>query len=559
MHLNWLKHTWLAAAIAGTMAGTASGLVVSGTIKDSSGAVVPDLYVKVMDYDPLNYDDVIAEVTTNASGVYTTSLVESGHDVYLLVEYKKDLNATYAAGHTVQGCSSNSSGQPSSPGDVVQFETSNMTSGYLPGISANGTINIPTTASGSALNRNYIIAIDQVRATFTYLATQGVTGFSFPHDLKVTHLSNAANNDAAYSTGGHLFLGNNYLTNSYTISHETGHCIHYRARGNTWPPTSYPGSAHSRNSESDEGFALTEGWAEALGDLAGSPRVTPAHAWRGSTANNLNGNTGSGSDNNGEIVEGALCEIMKGATFRYWAEGVLTPWPAGGSHPDVFRSVWRNYVTRCSYAAATVNPTFPLMRRYGVLWNRAKISLPDAAPNTTPATFNVRRITQGGAVQLFVRGVLKPTPTALNTTELRMPPGSTPTFPINDIRYGTKTTAAGTNENNSYPANPNATFGNFTWHTAAGWTTANVDTTTLADGNYDLIIKVTNGWDQWEDDFDPTWYGDPTAAYSTDEKWLQHQQTWYAEDLDANSTITDAERRIVVDNVAPQVNSPKPQ
>ena len=71
------------------------------------------------------------------------------------------------------------------------------------------------------------------------------------------------------------------------IAHETGHMImdQLYERPN-YPATSYYGS-HSKNTVSDEGFALSEGWAEAIEALSTKEYHDDASSWRIKTHKNI--------------------------------------------------------------------------------------------------------------------------------------------------------------------------------------------------------------------------------------------------------------------------------
>lgn len=97
-----------------------------------------------------------------------------------------------------------------------------------------------------------------------------------------------------------------------TVHHEYGHCVMFSAYENSWPPTSFSGG-HYVFSETDGGFALTEGWAEFMqcavdnnpGNLAG---------WSSGHGGNIEVNdwyncidTG---DMDGDIIEGSVASIL---------------------------------------------------------------------------------------------------------------------------------------------------------------------------------------------------------------------------------------------------------
>jgi hypothetical protein len=98
------------------------------------------------------------------------------------------------------------------------------------------------------------------------------------------------------------------------IHHETGHFIQYNVYGDAYPTHEYDGS-HDFDDETDEGFAIMEGWAEYVASSSYTipPDLPPnkytpfepgADVW-------WRGTDGTGTDNAGNIVEGAI--------FRTWA------------------------------------------------------------------------------------------------------------------------------------------------------------------------------------------------------------------------------------------------
>lgn len=103
--------------------------------------------------------------------------------------------------------------------------------------------------------------------------------------------------------------------NDATIYHEYGHAVMYSAYGNTMPPGTGP-SPHYIMSESSEGFALIEGWAEfmqcavpndpsQLADL--NDRVTGTV---GNIENNTWWNFFDADAADGNVIEGSFASIM---------------------------------------------------------------------------------------------------------------------------------------------------------------------------------------------------------------------------------------------------------
>lgn len=79
------------------------------------------------------------------------------------------------------------------------------------------------------------------------------------------------------------------------------------------------------------------------------------------------------------------------------------------------------------------------------------------------------------------------------------------------------------------------------------------DTTTQADADYDVIVKLRNT-NTREDDFNPDFTGD--ATISSNEEWLKRRRTWFNQDSVPNN---DDEGKVIIDNEAPKVENIKPQ
>jgi hypothetical protein len=92
------------------------------------------------------------------------------------------------------------------------------------------------------------------------------------------------------------------------VLHEYAHCIHYAARGGSWPSGSGP-DPHYIYSESSGGFAITEGWAEFMqcavdnngGYGFGTEQSIETNTWADTT---------DSGDWDGNIVEGAVASIF---------------------------------------------------------------------------------------------------------------------------------------------------------------------------------------------------------------------------------------------------------
>ena len=89
------------------------------------------------------------------------------------------------------------------------------------------------------------------------------------------------------------------------LAHEYGHAVHWYARGGNLPA---PGREHTIRSETDEAFAITEGWAEFFqAAVFGNENIDSLWLeqntyWMGGDAD--------GSNNFGNIVEGAVASVL---------------------------------------------------------------------------------------------------------------------------------------------------------------------------------------------------------------------------------------------------------
>lgn len=104
------------------------------------------------------------------------------------------------------------------------------------------------------------------------------------------------------------------------MSHELGHMImdQLYERPN-YPKTSYYG-AHSKNTVSDEGFAISEGWAEAIEALSTKESHDTSTSWRIQTHKNIAEN--KYIFKNADVVEVPNDGILKTGTAQLSTEGV---------------------------------------------------------------------------------------------------------------------------------------------------------------------------------------------------------------------------------------------
>ncbi|MBF0410714.1 MAG: hypothetical protein HQM10_25440 [Candidatus Riflebacteria bacterium] len=138
---------------------------------------------------------------------------------------------------------------------------------------------------------------------------------------QITYRDNAFANRLVVPSNSEAFTGGmNDSAAASVIAHETGHMImdQLYERPN-YPKTSYSGP-HSKNSITDEGFALSEGWAEAVETLSNKDNLDNPGSWRLKTQKNI-------IDNkyilkNQGAVDGVNDGILKSGVDQLSTEGV---------------------------------------------------------------------------------------------------------------------------------------------------------------------------------------------------------------------------------------------
>ncbi|MDD3145777.1 MAG: hypothetical protein PHD82_00625, partial [Candidatus Riflebacteria bacterium] len=138
---------------------------------------------------------------------------------------------------------------------------------------------------------------------------------------QVTYRDNAYANRIVVSSNSEVFSGGMQDPSAASVvSHEVGHMImdQLYERPN-YPATDYYG-AHSKNTVSDEGFALSEGWAEALEALSTREYHDSADSWRIKTHKNIAENKYI-FENQG-VTDGINDGILKSGTNMLSTEGV---------------------------------------------------------------------------------------------------------------------------------------------------------------------------------------------------------------------------------------------
>jgi Tfp pilus assembly protein PilX len=107
-------------------------------------------------------------------------------------------------------------------------------------------------------------------------------------------------------TGGDFYIGADHQFSRYSTLHEYAHCVHWATRGG-FPSPSVGG--HNRDSETNGGFALTEGWAEFMGGAVDNTPSDPG-VWVGSLETTVYADGVDANDWDGNVVEGAVANIF---------------------------------------------------------------------------------------------------------------------------------------------------------------------------------------------------------------------------------------------------------
>ncbi len=148
-----------------------------------------------------------------------------------------------------------------------------------------------------------------------------------------------------------------------TLIHEYGHCIHYALRGGSFPPGS--GGDHYIYSETNQGFALTEGWAEFM--ECAVQNDSQAATWQFDFETAMIADYLDNTDWDGAIVEGAVAsafwDILDGTSatdypsFDASHTGDLvdsqftTLWGAMATNPDTIDQLWAELPQTTAYWA----------------------------------------------------------------------------------------------------------------------------------------------------------------------------------------------------------------
>jgi len=347
-------------------AGAAS---VYGIIKTSTGGnsgcnrVVKRVKVDAYDED-VGPDDHLGTDYTGLNGLFQVAYVQyENSDVYINVTYK--FEATDSRYILVRNAGS---------GDTIVEEQVGGVSTDLPDGDHNlGTLNLASNKANIGSEAGDCLAwVGSHCADWTMpndliaYALAGSTGSFCSGDsisIELQDYDNPTQNGGAFSD----------------IHHETGHFVQYNAYGDQWPTHSWNGN-HWFDTESDEGFAILEGWAEYVA------YCTAPQDWKNDLPNPgsltwWRGTDGTGTDNAGDIVEGAL--------WRIWA----TLADFGGTlkvliddEPDHIQAWLGGYGADQSWN--NMEDTWNAFEENGIVYTRACITgfSEGAPPNDAPAS-----------------------------------------------------------------------------------------------------------------------------------------------------------------------------
>ncbi len=521
----------------------ASALTVSGTILDTAGTAVPEIKVCVMDYNPGWFDTERDCVLTNSAGAYSSNKVLKDDDVYLKVYYESPLNAALAPGRIVRAVHDSSS-------STLTLSTAGHSGGYLPDLQNNATLNVPSFPGEPAVGPE-LTGLTAVREVFAYIAAQGVTGYTVAYDVTVdVRVGDPDFWPSASGSTKTINCGLNRINEWATFYHEMGHLIAYAIYNERWPASPYIGYHHTTDAHSDQGFAICEGWAEGV-QLAvsgftgkGTTSLFSSTAWRGRGGIRV-GESGpythfgepTGSDNSGEVVEGAIGNIIASANFRYMMEGLVA------TSPDRYWDLLRGFIGRAGTGPALTG-VFPPQRKNGIVYSRAKFTgFEEKAPNSVQVGEGSFAIIDKIA---FMRGKVHPKFAQVTAAELNLASGQV--IGIDKIEMGWADASDGLTE--KFPSLLFSDWSGPVPFAPRSIVFDSVDKLSY-DRDLDLILRVQDIHGSW-DDFDPNFTGDPVPSsgkdYSSNERWLKRLNTWYNQD---NYADNDDEGKVIVDNNDP--------
>jgi len=332
------------------------------------------------------------------------------------------------------------------------------------------------------------------------------------------------------------------------IHHETGHFIQYTAYGGSWPGQSFfPPPSHDFDTESDEGFAIMEGFAEFVAYCtyieASDPPPKKYLPYQPGAAVWWRGKDGTGTDNAGDIVEGAL--------FRIWADvddfaGILKT--LEDDDPDHLKQWVDGYLAD----GGSAYNTFAACQKNGVVYTRGKMLGFLAPPPGHDAPGDEGNSKPINGI-MFLRGEVGVDYHYCSKGELNL--GENASLISRDkLAVYYKQANPGLAEATHITDWWANSFGDADWGTTYEMDTA--PSAGVMNGDYDLIICLRN-IHQWWDNFDPDFLGDAVTNRNSDEKWLKYLRTWYRQG-DSSDPPQDHESKVIIDNDPPTISNVKP-
>jgi|CXWL01.1.fsa_nt_gi hypothetical protein len=537
----------------------ARALTVSGTIRDAINNPIPGIRVEI------NHLGAAVElreaVFADANGFYTTSLAQSGDNVYLVVKWDFELKPAATYGGHVVTLVARGAGDPFVAAQTFTLKLSPT----LPNVTADTTIDLNMSQVQPA---GLITVAPRLNHGLDFVENnRGAVPWTMTVDIPLFMITD--NKDRMIPTGVFIdqgaFDGTGSSKDVVDAYHELAHWLHYHHNGNALPPSDAACGTHTLNSEEDPGCALKEGYASYLAQRIAEANGVVDPFFRGYRDDGINtfglpansiwrGDEGSPTGRqgtvweNGVVVEGAvsgwLFELDNAYGFQTMFDILFT------HHPQSVLGILVELSNKFGSGAPLTLAAHGMSQLHGLFFARGRFAdvpfnasaPPDGAP---PAPGNTKQI--NGFT--FLRGVV-------DTQVQRVPEadlGLTTHLNTKDLRVGFRPATGGV-------MSP-AVFTPHTPYVLPAVGHVDFDTRTLnasgGDGDWDLAVLHRNHYD-FEDDFLPSWKDEGTFALSEDELYLKTLGTWYDKDRDPTSN-TDEEGMVIVDNTAPTISNIKPQ
>ena len=571
---------------------------VSGIIKDNQGAPVINMLVQVMDRNSITGDDKVGDATTNIDGRYLAhvSSPKLGHnDIYIKIIYKTALQGPLSNGKNAILCydQNNDPGEFSTYGDPNGYyeDADNYTNIEINILPAKIKPYPPFSAISSI--PYYVNYITGFNSGLRYLELQGIlpSEWQVSQDFVLRVYVNTIDLSFGWHSDSDIQIKEYYLlastsildndNNARAFFHEFGHVIAYRANGGFATPQSAYIKSHNYNSETSETEAIDEGWAEFV-----SSCITAGFCekvinfdldspiwWRGGWGTS----SPTGTDNSGEIVEGAIYRAWD--TVNNFKEIFMVKMQDNPLTPKSFAEKYK-----IRYSPVRYRNLLDAYAGNGIVYTRAKMDgFIEGIPSndaTMKSVGNNKLINDTTTLPItepieFIRGTVTIKKSQVGKTMLNLVSSTNTLYgiallykPVNDEVW----------ENSVFVG-------------VSGWTRlpssviandCKWDTTTEVDGDYDLALQAIDS-DAWLDKLYPDFNQDPVPTTSTkihgvgcNEKWLKYQGTWYSRTTNPGTDIVDPPKpggvtspprpggedvkrgKIIIDNTPPIISNCKP-